>query len=746
MKRLLLLLSMAFGNIVSGQEYLDFEDLVLDTTYNNGDTFSTTGTTVQVGPFQSGNGTTVTDGFVRVRDFQSAGHNGQDLVFNNATIQLSFPCTESVSYHFGSFGGNLNLSVNGDFRIVSSPSDLDGLLVGGVNVSTMQTGANTGIVTLTGNVTTLAIGGSEFALDHLCYTLCPDTDPGDRRYIDFSEPPVPDGDLTVGDEWQEDFVSIQVTPFAFANGSTTDQGFARESVGTAGHTGPEVTTNNANLRFLFYECVGRVEVHFGAYGGNVNLSVNGDMANLGNLLDADGLTLGRAQVSVQKSGEVEGGYLGILTLEGEIKEFELGGQEFAMDHICYEPCAGMSCIDFEELTVRVPYGEGEGFSEDGVIMTVGKFNNASGGFVAADDNLRANHAGNDLLLNDAKLDFLIDCATHLSLYYGHFGGDIHLEVNGEPISHTGPLSNLSGSTIGGVLVTIRHMSVNGGEQGVLVLEGTIQSISIGGQELWIDHVCFTPCQPLPDCIDFEALPVTKEYAVNEAFSEDGITMTVERFLFSNGTTTSAGMAVVDDANKAGHLGNDLALVNANLRVGVDCAERIRLHFGDYGGIVNLLLNGTPLIGDDLSDFDGMTVGSLTISVTQGTVAGGVIGVLEIWGGPITEFGIGGQEFWIDHLCYMPCDPVIVERCLEMDSMEDLPDNVTTRVHFSIIVRGTVELTLLTSSTLGALSWGDAGATITRHSGNLYRLYVDIPKTTVRRFYQIDLHPGPAAAP
>jgi len=47
-------------------------------------------------------------------------------------------------------------------------------------------------------------------------------------------------------------------------------------------------------------------------------------------------------------------------------------------------------------------------------------------------------------------------------------------------------SDINEKNIGGVNVTLTGVS---GPKGILNLQGTITSFPIGGQELWIDHIC-----------------------------------------------------------------------------------------------------------------------------------------------------------------------------------------------------------------------------------------------------------------
>lgn len=107
--------------------------------------------------------------------------NGQFLFVSNINLnfdfrQLPFP-TSSVSFTFMDGGGEENISVNGEpIRVLNMLSEAPTEIAPGV---TMTIAANpfttlpAGIVTLTGTIESLVIGGQEFGLDHICYTLEP---------------------------------------------------------------------------------------------------------------------------------------------------------------------------------------------------------------------------------------------------------------------------------------------------------------------------------------------------------------------------------------------------------------------------------------------------------------------------------------------------------------------------------------------------------------------------------------------
>jgi len=135
--------------------------------------------------------------------------------------------------------------------------------------------------------------------------------------------------------------------------------------------------------------------------------------------------------------------------------------------------------------------------------------------------------------------------------------------------------------------------------------------------------------------------------VGDTFTDAGVPITVEEFTWSNGTTTSAGMAVIDTNNLAGSIGNDINANNVNLSFDFpNTPAGLTLWFGEYGGNLNIRINGEFQNFNDFADIDGTTIGGVQVAVAQLTPERGVLAL----SGPIDDFAIGGQELWIDTIC------------------------------------------------------------------------------------------------
>ncbi|HOH31930.1 MAG TPA: hypothetical protein PLC40_19790, partial [Candidatus Hydrogenedentes bacterium] len=98
--------------------------------------------------------------------------------------------------------------------------------------------------------------------------------------------------------------------------------------GSAGGSGNDLSLNNINVDIAINApCV---SFRFGAYGGNLNIEVNGELKNIVDFADIDGTTIGGVPVEVIFLGDGKG----IVELQGPVTQLALGGQEFFIDDIC----------------------------------------------------------------------------------------------------------------------------------------------------------------------------------------------------------------------------------------------------------------------------------------------------------------------------------------------------------------------------------------------------------------------------
>ncbi len=172
---------------------------------------------------------------------------------------------------------------------------------------------------------------------------------------------------------------------------------------------------------------------------------------------------------------------------------------------------GCRAVDFEDLAVGTVIPAGGSFATNGVLLHLNEFywgvgsctNSTMGGFVRVEDGGMACGGGSELMVNNVNVEFDYGVPlTDLVIHFGEYGGNINLQVNGQCVS----VPNFSDlpPVVGGVMVLVDEPQPGQG-CGRIALSGAIGSVSLGGQELWIDDIECTP----DVCADDKMPPVAK---------------------------------------------------------------------------------------------------------------------------------------------------------------------------------------------------------------------------------------------
>ena len=198
---------------------------------------------------------------------------------------------------------------------------------------------------------------------------------------------------------------------------------------------------------------------------------------------------------------------------------------------------------------------------------------------------------------------------------------------------------------GDTVTRVRLSSLKGLRETGLAPDGEVEDYGVAIQEPPVTG----------DCIEFEDLPLGMTYTVGSSFVDSGVTMQVEPFQWSTGQWTSNGTVRVSGSQQAGHTGQDVNLNNASLRFLLGTCSELSLLYGEYGGNLNLRINGTLKNFENMSDIAGATIAGVLVTVTD---LGGGKGELKLTG-TLTAFSMGGQELWIDHVCPGQCSSPFV---------------------------------------------------------------------------------------
>jgi hypothetical protein len=131
------------------------------------------------------------------------------------------------------------------------------------------------------------------------------------------------------------------------------------------------------------------------------------------------------------------------------------------------------------------------------------------------------------------------------------------------------------------------------------------------------------------------------------------------FTWASGVSTSTGYAEIQTGSKAGGSGNEMQVNNILVTFSVgfgQTLETLRFSFGEYGGNLNLWINNQFTNFNNFADIHGTTIGGVQVNVLSGG-NGNDKGQIEFVGHMVDQAGgrgqlaVGGQELWIDDICF-----------------------------------------------------------------------------------------------
>lgn len=306
------------------------------------------------------------------------------------------------------------------------------------------------------------------------------------------------------------------------------------------------------------------------------------------------------------------------------------------------------CADFDDLWRNSQYSPGAVFVSRGTWLRATAWATSlwsPGGSVSVAQSGLAAGVGNELELEQAGVQLAwSNPRPALSFRFGEYGGMVALSVNHD-VAQVDDFAELDGATIGGVSVAVTNGF--GSDAGVVELSGPISDVVIAGELLWVDDVCVRHCSAFAH---FDDLAAGSTYPYGTTFMTNGVRVGGEAFHYPWGWT-AGGHAAIDGKSRAGGSGHDVMANNIGLRFDFGApVQGVRFRFGEYGGNVNLEINGDLAIVGDFWQLDGLQMGGATIRVINGN--GSATGSVELFG-RIDTILIGGQELWLDDVCGGP---------------------------------------------------------------------------------------------
>jgi hypothetical protein len=167
----------------------------------------------------------------------------------------------------------------------------------------------------------------------------------------------------------------------------------------------------------------------------------------------------------------------------------------------------------------------------------------------------------------------------------------------------------------------------------------------------------TTCESL-DTLTLGARAVVGVPPVN-SFQPPTMDIGARPFTWANGMSTSTGFAEIQTGGKAGGSGKEMAVNNILVTFSVgfgQTLETLRFSFGEYGGNLNLWINNQFTNFNNFADIHGTTIGGVQVNVLSGG-HGNDKGQVEFVGHMVDQAGgrgqlaVGGQELWIDDICF-----------------------------------------------------------------------------------------------
>ena len=316
-----------------------YEDLALGSTYYTTDATASEGLQMRFFDFQWYGGSWTPDGEATVGNAGWSCNPSHELGLNNINVVFDYagstgPATD-VKFDFGEHGGNVNFAVNGDFYNEYDFMALDGKVIGGAAVTVVNSSSVCGTVRLSGHIESMMVGGQELWIDDITSTP---NDPCQYGYEDVAGIMVG----TPGDTFTTEGIDMFINGFQWSDGTWHHTGQVNaDSNGYACSYGQELELSNASVLHDFAGSIGPLEnvsLQFGEYGGNINVEINGDLRNVNDFRDLDGMLVGGVMVSIPYGGN--GNDCGKMTLTGTVDTLGIGGRELWID--CLEGDAATS--------------------------------------------------------------------------------------------------------------------------------------------------------------------------------------------------------------------------------------------------------------------------------------------------------------------------------------------------------------------------------------------------------------------
>jgi len=317
-------------------------------------------------------------------------------------------------------------------------------------------------------------------------------------------------------------------------------------------------------------------------------------------------------------------------------------------------------LDYGDLPIAT-FPVGTSFVTGGVTVHVREINfnlgpcmpPTFGNFVRSGSGFFCN-SGMGLGAINANLDYDFGTTvTEVIVPYGEVGGFVSLAINGD-CRMAANFTDYDGTVLGGVGIEVVQNGQPGQGCGLIILNGKVDDLVVGGNEVFFDNLRFCRQCPLPLRAGFEDLTLGAIFPVGSTFTSGNADFGIRPFFPAPTGVPCAnpfagGFAHVVGTNMACGVGQELLVNNVNVAIdfGVPL-DRLVISFAELGGNVNLTINGDCKNVANFSTLNGTLVGGVEVLAIDFGAPGQSCGILHAFGS-ITDFMIGGQELWIDQV-------------------------------------------------------------------------------------------------
>jgi len=382
-------------------------------------------------------------------------------------------------------------------------------------------------------------------------------------------------------------------------------------------------------------------------------------------------------------------------------------------------------ITFDGGTVGTIFGQPTGtpagtllFTEDGtdiIITTLVSNGSQSYNFCKIEDSFGAPvnfHQNNIMSLQGVGLVFDFDGEGDVRFEYLHTGGMVNLQVNGfGTVIEEQNIQAMAGFLAPGISMSATASVVPGGYKGTVTITGPVQSLRIGGGELYLDEV-FGGGEPEPNSCDLQVghqtLAVGNSWGSNSGnsagdvlFHEDEIPVSCEEFQISDSASTLGNCGVFnspvpefgfDKVMRCQDIGNRYDIS----ALGITTAM-VSFEFLNDGSLENFQVNGETLYRDIFENMPQDIAAGVNMTVTSYPTGSGTRGLVVLTGNVETLL-VGGRALYLDNLCVTQGLTSAVDNQVYPDDLQlggnfPNPFNPSTTIFFNTKNSGEVQLSV-----------------------------------------------------